>query len=393
MFSKKPFIISLIGFCLFNIILYIFISLNYNRLPFQREPYLYQSHHYIQDDRVYGGPFNLITALGNYDAQWYLRIANAGYPDKQEMRTHTNPYEMEGLTYAFFPFYPLLVHILNIPFNQIEVTAFIFANLLLIANFTSIYYVISKLYSEKIAIKTNFLLFLYPFSIFYRSYFTEGTFLFLFIWFCYFLLRKRWLLVSIILSLLYITRPNAIALYAFFIPYLIWSVWKKKLVLTEAAAMLIITAIPLAYWIYFNYKHAGDALMWHDVEAVWYKATYPFQPIVDNVKTLISWPHLAFHGYHESKVDTGVFIVSAMLTILSKKYFKPEIWFITLILVFSPLLVKDFMSYSRYQMVIFPLFVYLAKKTNKYTYAALISIFTIGLFITSLYFVNWYWIG
>jgi Gpi18-like mannosyltransferase len=393
MFRKKSFVFSLLFFCLTNIILYIFISLNYNLLPFQRTPYLYESHHYIQDDRVYGGAFNLIKALGNYDAQWYLRIANAGYPSKQEMITHRSPYEMEGLTYAFFPFYPLLVHIINLPFNQVEVTAFAFANLLLLINFTSLYYVVTKLYSEKVAIKTGFLLFLYPFSIFYRSYFTEGTFLFLLIWFCYFLIKKRWLLTSISLALLFVTRPNAIALYAFFIPYLIWNIYKKKVAISEAFGILIVTAVPLLTWIYFNYKHAGDALMWHDVEAVWYKASYPFQPIVDNIKTLFNWPRLAFHGYHESKLDTGVFVISAIFLVLSKKYLKPELWYTTLILIISPLLVKDFMSYSRYQMVVFPLFIYLAGKTNKYIYTALITTFTIGLFLVSLYFVNWYWIG
>ena len=37
------------------------------------------------------GQFNLINALGVWDGQWYLRIADAGYPSTAEIVNHRDP--------------------------------------------------------------------------------------------------------------------------------------------------------------------------------------------------------------------------------------------------------------------------------------------------------------
>jgi hypothetical protein len=392
MLHKKTFLISLILLMSINIVLYFFIAQFHNQVPLEKRSLL-NAHHYKEDDRYYGGEFSLLRALGNYDAQWYLRIAEAGYPDKEEILSHPWPTYMGGLTYAFFPLYPSIVHFVNIPLHNIELAGFILANLLLIVNGVSLYYVVTKLYSEKVAIKTLFLLFLFPLSIFYRSYFSEEVFLLLLIWFSYFLIRKKTIFIALSMSLLLITRPTGMFLIPLFLGYLLWNIRQKRITIVETCAAISIAILPFCFWIYFNYRQTDDPWIWRNVQAVWYKANYPLQPIVENIRTIASFARLPLHTYHQSKIDTIIFLLAFFLTIRSRNFLKKELWYITLCLVFIPLFIKDFMSYGRYQIITFPLFLYLAGTTNKYVYTILIALFTIGLCITSLYFVNWYWIG
>ena len=181
---NKKFHLNLGIFLIINIIFYGFIILFNTRIPFSAYDYRVNAHHYLTDQRINKKSFNLLDALGQYDAQWYLKIAEKGYPKNPAPETLDNKKIMGGLSYAFFPFYPVILSIFNAPIGNIEFSAFTVANILLILNFLSLYFMIKQFYSPGIAFKTIFLLFLFPFSMFYRSYFTEGLFLFLLIWFC-----------------------------------------------------------------------------------------------------------------------------------------------------------------------------------------------------------------
>lgn len=179
--------IATLIFISLNIFLYLFLYLFNDRIPFNYENYQFNATKFIEDSRATQGKFDLINNLAQFDAQWYLKIAEAGYP--------TNPHStalevMDGATFAFFPLYPIILKILNIFIMNILLTGFLFANFMLLINFWSLIYVLKKFTDEKIAIRTAFLLFLFPFSIFFRSYFTESLFLFLLIWFTHFLLKK-----------------------------------------------------------------------------------------------------------------------------------------------------------------------------------------------------------
>lgn len=393
LFKTKTFLSSLTIFILINILLYSFIIIRNQAIKFNEVNYLYMSHHYEFDPRASAGDFDFLTALGNYDAQWYLRIAESGYPSQKDIAQHPDPRYMGELSYAFFPLYPMILYVCNLLFRNIQLTAFIIANIFLLANFISLYYVITKLYSEKVAQKTNFLLFLYPFSIFFRSYFTEGTFLFLLIWFSYFLIKRKWLLTSLSLALLAITRPNGIFLILVLLFFLIKSLIKKEISIKESVCVVMISLIPFIGWLHFNYKQLGNPFIWYKVEAVWYNPKTFYEPIVSNIKTIISFGKLPFHNYHQSKVDASVVLLTLFLIIRSRKYLKTELWLMSIIICFVPLVIKDLMSYARYEIVSFPLFLYVAANTNKYFYTIILTLCAIALLVTSIYFVNWYWIG
>lgn len=424
LFSKKL-IISFFLFAAINIFLYLFI-IKFNPLfPFQKDNYIYNSHHYLKDPRINGSNFQFIRALGQYDAQWYLKIGDRGYPKNPKNINLDDKKTMDGLTYAFFPLYPLVLHVANYLFRNIELTAFVVSNIFLILNFFSLYFVISSIYPNdksktniyrhsgnpakagasriwrgcwtsqydvnSIAIKSIFLLFLFPFSIFFRSYFTEGMYLFLLIWFAYFLIKKKFLFSAICLAFLNVVKANGFLLNFLLFYFLYKEVKEKKMSLKKAFVLTIVLMLPFLSWIIFNYFQTGNFFYFNEAQTSFFTPKM-FVPLY-NFSAVFSIPWLNFHSYHSSIVDLFFVIYVLLILKISKKSLDSRLWWISFLIWLSPLLIKDIMSFPRYQLVSFPLFVYFASKLRTRNYFIVITLLLFGLFIISIYFVNWYWVG
>lgn len=392
MFNKK-FYLYLVLFIALNALLYVFIAFFNNKISLSRGDYITNAHHFLTDDRINDRNFNLLRSLGQYDAQWYLKIADSGYPKNP---TDTNMHKkesMDGLSYAFFPLYPSLLAIINVPIKNIELTAFLTSNLLLIANFISLYILVKNLFSKNKALKTIFLVFFFPFSIFYRSYFTEGLFLFLLIWFSYFLINKRWLLSALFISLLSITRPNGIIFELLFLFYLAKSYFRKEILMRTVLDAFIVSMLAFTGWLLFCYINTGNPMYWFNIQSVWYKEQNISFPLFHNIKMILNFTSLSWHSFHSSKIDVIAIFITGIILFFSRKKLRPELWWISFLIWVIPLLTKDTMSFTRYQIVSFPLFIYLAQNVKRHDYLILFSLFYLILLILSLFFINWYWIG
>lgn len=383
-----------LGFLLFifiNILLYVFILGFHQTISFNKFNYSHNAHHYLKDPRINGGSFDFLRSLGQYDAQWYLKIASEGYPKNPKNTDINNKTTMNGLSFAFFPLYPLILHTSNYLFKNIELTAFAISNVFLILNFFSLYFVISSLYSKPIAIKSIFLLFLFPFSIFYRSYFAEGLFLLFLIWFSYFLIKKKFTFATISLSLLNVIKGNGYLLN-FLLLFYVWRETKKgSMDYKKASILTIILIFPFLVWIIFNIFNTGNPLYFFSVRSAWFQ--HGFIAPLYNLMLVFASIWFPLHSFHASRVEVFIVLTSLIVLIKSRKSLKREFWWISFLLWLSPLLITDFMSFTRYQIVSFPLFIILAMKLKFRHYLILLTLFAIFLFIISLYFVNWYWIG
>lgn len=382
--------LGLVIFILINLLLFIFI-ITFNKLiPFNKINYAHNAHHYLADNRINNGSLNLLTGLGQYDAQWYLRIADKGYPQNPPPQSIEDKTKMEGLSYAFFPLYPLILKFMNVFLRNIELSGFIAIWIFLIASYLSLTYVIKKLYKPGIAIKTTFLLFLFPFSIFYRSYFTEGIFLFLLIWFSHFLINKKWLLASIAVGLLCITRGAGLFILPLFFYYLTKDSLKKKPKLKNIIIFGLISIVPFLFWAGYCYLQTGDPLYFLTVRHAWSQIDLP---IFNNLFYILNFFYLPVHDFHLSQLDIIIFFLTLLLLIASKNMINKKLWLISFLLWLGPFLTTDFMSFTRYQTVSFPLFLYLSLVLTTKKYLILTIISGMSLFILSLGFINWYWVG
>lgn len=388
--SNKQWIIPFSSFVIINVLLYLFISSFHSLIPFNSVNYFNNAHHYLTDQRSTGGQFTLLRSLGQYDAQWYLKIAKTGYPEHPRIFSLANKETMGAQSYAFFPLYPLLLHVINNAVGNIELTAFVVTNILLLVSYSSLFFVLGKLYGEKIAVKAIFLMFLSPFSIFYRSYFTEGLFLVGLIWFVYFLIKKQWLFTALCLGCLLVIRPTGLFLLPVFFYILSKQLLRRQLAMTNYLAVLLLALMPFFAWMIYCSIHTGDALYFYHIRSTWFTSPSPF---FYNVGLIIHFFGLPAHGFHYSQLDIFTLILTALGIIFSKKYLRLELWLVSLALFLGPLLTTDTMSFTRYQAVSFPLFIYLAL-VLKPRYYLLITLFcAVCLMVASLLFVNWYWIG
>lgn len=377
---NKNLLWGLILFLALNITLFLFIAGFHDKVPFNKFNYSLTAYHYLQDTRVTGDGFSLVNSLGQYDGQWYLRIADQGYPRNS------------APTYAFFPLYPTLVAGLKLVTHNVEIAAFWSTLFFLPVNFLSLYWVISRLYSEKITLRTIFLIFAFPFSIFFRSYFPEGIYLFLFVWFCYFLATKRLTLASIPLSFLNLVKANGWLLNLLFLYYLYKALTKKEITRSQLFLSLAIIATPLLLWGLYMYFHAGNPLIFYEARKAWVPFGFPFT-LLYNIVQIFRLPVLRFHSFFSSQVEILFFLAVFLLFKKSKKQINFEFWLSSFVLWIFPFFTNVFMSFSRYQIVLFPLFIFLALKLSDRAFYLVFTIFTILLFAISLPFVNWYWIG
>lgn len=386
------FLKGLLIFILLNSLLYLFIIQFHNLVPFNRFNYQFNAHHYIPDNIILNKPFFLPNALSQFDAQWYLKIAESGYPAHPQKQTIDQKEYQDSLTYAFFPLYPIIIGALNVFINNIEVSAFILSQTLMILNFGSLYFVITKIYDQKTALKTCFLLFLFPFSIFYRSYFPESLLLLMIIWVGYFWIKQKLWIVALLIGLLNITKANIYLLDPVFIISAIKYFWGKKNRFKNIWFILFLVSVPSCFWMIFNYQQTDDLLFFVKVRDAWNVAgNVPF--FIYNFYLMTLYPILPLHAFHSSKIDIFFFIIVIFLLVKSYGKINKYFWWIGLCVGIGPFFVTDFMSYTRYQIINFPIFLFLSLVFNRYLYFLITTLFLFSLFYISLYFVNWRWIG
>jgi hypothetical protein len=390
---KARFFLYLFLFACFNMFLYVWMVGFHPLIPFSKTNYAYNAHHYLKDPRIENpSSFSFLRALGEFDGQWYLRIADKGYPFHPAKVQDVNNHQiMDGLTYAFFPLYPLSVTLVNFLFHQVELSAFIMSNVFLLLDFVALFLLTKSISSEQTALKTVCLFFLYPLSIFYHTYFTEGLYLLLLLGFAYFLLKKNITLATLCLAFLNVTKATGWLLDI----YLLWLFWKaykeKSYSLVQLIGLFFILILPSVLWILFCWYQTGNPVYFVSIRSNWSHVGY--FAIFHNLSLFLKFDLLPFHYFHSSKLDILSIFTTGVLLFLSVKKIPSQLWWISFCLFLSPLLVTDTMSYSRYQIVSFPLFFYLAQVLPKKYVLLLSSFFFVLLGLTALLLVNWYWLG
>lgn len=379
-------------FFLFQTTLYIWMISMRHTVLFNVEHFNnFYNKHFKQESRD-KAPEDFLKNLVVYDAQWYLFLANQFYesPTSEDFQNPT--YSKRVLQFAFFPLYPLTLSMFHriSPFQNIETSAFIVSIILQIATSITMFLFIKRVTNEKIATYTLLLLFFAPFSIFFRSYYTEILFLFILILFCFFVFNKYYIIGALFLGFLTVTRGTAILLLLLFIAYLLLEYKKKRIRLIHLVISIIIAILPISSWMFVCYQKTGNPIFFISVKQYWLHTTFPLLRIIHAFSI---YPFLPFHTFHASKVDIFMIVLVGFLLYKSRMSIPRFLWWIGFCLWITPLLSHDTMSFSRYQSVNFPVFLYLASVMKQSIFiVSFIASFAL-LAIISLLFLNYHWIG
>lgn len=369
----------------------------HSRVAFDSVNYSQSAYHYIQDNRSVDpdASLDLPTALAQYDAQWYLRIADRGYPEVSDSDSHpartSGPIQRTDASYAFSPLFPLLVASVHAVVPSIVLSAFIVTQVLLILAFWAVYWLVTRWYDEGLAGKTAWLLFLSPFSIFFRGYFTEATFVILLVAALHYLRTKKWLQAGVVTGLLLITRFVGLAVALTLLIEVAAARINKQITWRRLCLVGLAIAVPLLGFMILCAIRTGNPFYFIAIRSEWRVGLPPVFSTLWSIGHIMTLP---LHGFHASLIDTLSIIGGGVLLLASQPWLPRVWWRLSLLLWLVPILTTDTMSASRYQMINIPLFLFVAYALKKrWQYAAALTLSTIGLLVVSLGFINWHWIG
>lgn len=165
--------------------------------------------------------FFYLLPWANFDGEHYMSIAMDGY---------------KSLEQAFFPIYPLLIHIgsffLPKGFVSTALVGMIISNLGLLGGLGLLYKLVRLDFSAKVAWVTLILFLLFPTSFFLGAVYTESLFLFFLVGSFYFFRKKNYLLSGIFGALGSATRVFGILVFF----ALLIELWQEKVSLKKSMA-------------------------------------------------------------------------------------------------------------------------------------------------------------
>lgn len=370
-------IISL--FIFWRVLIIIFALLAPFLLPIPKESRIYLG------SKLYPKSPYLAWIWGNYDGEHYLYIAKWGY---QEFK------------FAFFPFLPLLIYLVNRLTGISHLAAGILINnLAFFAALAIIYKTILLDYDEKIALKSLFFLAIFPVSFYFGAVYTESLYLLLTSLSFYFARKANWTKAGTLGYLAGITRLQGVAL----IPGLLIEWWQqnskpslKKFLKSKAFFIFFIGLGIITYAVYLQVRY-GDFLLFQKNMTIWRQNNFvfPLQAIWRYLKILFLFPRKAELVYWRSVLELSSMVLYFTLSfyVLLKIRLSYGVFMIISLLI--PACTGTFESFPRYILHLFPAFLAIAlltSKSKKIFWATTIIFIILGFIFTAC-FTRGYFIG
>jgi mannosyltransferase PIG-V len=362
----------------------------------------------------------LLGPFARWDSVWYLKIAAHGYQNKPE-RT------------AFFPLYPTLIGL-----SHYVIRSYILSGILIsLISFAVALYFLYKLtaidFGREVAAVAVALLAFFPYSLFFSAVYTESLFLALTVAAVYFARTGRWGIAAVIGAFGAATRNTGVLLLVPLILMFLYGPrettamvsgwvgdagWRRYLPRYRPTRKLLwMLVVPLGLFAYLGYLWAatGSPFTTLHVQGFWNRSTVgPILGIIDGVVDALDGVRQAIHGPGQLFIAPGgstplyntaidlmlfaFFLLGAVSCIgaIRKLPVAYSMYALASLLVplSTPVLRVPFNSLPRFELVMFPLFIwgadYLVRKRAVYIGIGMLAS-TLGLF--TMMFATWHFIG
>lgn len=325
---------------------------------------------------------NLIDMHNRWDSFWYLDIVNNGY--------HLN----ENNTLAnvvFFPVYPALIKILGtVLLGNFVLAGWILSVVFLFLSCAYLHKFVKQFHPEIDPELPILLMLIFPTAFFFNVVYTESIFLFVTIATFYYAFRKNFYLAGLIAFIGALTHSNGVFLA---LPIL-WKIveengWKEMLAPKMWKKLTPVVFAPIGSFLFLGYDYwkFGDPMLFFKIQSAWGRSF------------TINWEHFSLFS-HPSIVNMcidiflAVFIISAVVVVWRKLSPLYAIFMsTTLIAAFTS---GTLMSVGRYSLVMFPLFILLAKLGNRKDKTPLLAWSLLSVLFFALDIILWvnnYWAG
>jgi hypothetical protein len=298
-----------------------------------------------------GAPPDTWTPFKTWDAQHYLFLADHGYAPGQWSN-------------VFYPLFPFLIHIAGFLFFKNGLLAGLFLSLVftLMAMFL-LYRLVKELHGPQTAYDTCLFLLAFPTGFYLGLVYTESLFLALTAGYFYFSIKEKPWAAAFCAFLLPLTRPIGILI----LPAACWALYSRKgkkdfswaLFLGPAGFLLgfglylgLMTWFTNDPWIGFgtqNHFRSHNDLS---------NLVHPLDWFMRNFIHI----HYSLLGVETDPLNRLFFLAFILALVLSFRRSDRSLWIYALVLGLFPAMISDLMSYMRYLLVVFPLFIFLAQK-------------------------------
>jgi Mannosyltransferase (PIG-V) len=367
--------------------------------------------------QVYQGALGrLLNPWAHWDGVWYIRIASGGYA----------PFPRSQ---AFFPLYPLLVHVVALPLGRAYELAGIVVSL---ACFTALcvllYELAARQFGARVGLVTVAFLCVFPTSLFFQAVYTESLFLLLIVACFYFSHRGTWIVAGLCGLLATATHVTGIVLVVpMALLYMNERDWSLRRVRFDAAAILLVPA-GLGLWMAYLQAKFGDALLFRREEVHWGRrfawpwqtvwrgiqavhddlSGVPYRALVDNKPDHIAQRFAHVYAAHPelgqsltisniSSLIALVLVGVAIVLGLRRLPLAYTAFMVTIIALplFGPTTLKPLMSLPRFALAAFPMFIVFALVTDKHPVlrAILLAVLAAGLAYFTMRFAGFRWVA
>jgi len=162
----------------------------------------------VLNSRAYHFPDMLLLMWDRFDSGFYISIAQRGYDPASMLHRMSN--------WVFFPLYPLLLHIIALPFGSdwdtYRFAGIVVSNAAALGAAIYLYKLATRELGRTIAARTVLYLLLFPMSFYLSAIYPESLFLLLVVSCVYYTRLHRWWLAGLLGGLATLTRPQGILL-------------------------------------------------------------------------------------------------------------------------------------------------------------------------------------
>ncbi|MDF2874770.1 MAG: hypothetical protein K0R22_1453 [Sporomusa sp.] len=324
----------------------------------------------------------LVEKFIRWDAHWYTYIAEHGY-DIQSI--------------VFFPVTILLIKALAGSGLGYVLVGFVVCNLFTLIS----YYVMAKTFlldfSEQETQRALLAYATLPTSFFLNSVYTEPVFIVFSVACIYCVRTKNWWCAGIFAALATLTRNlgillTVVLLYEFAKRYFV----ERKLKVSVLTAFFPIMA--LGVFCAYNNSMFGDPFAFINSQEAWGRRLgLPWDNFWNNVSLINTGVPIVETGIYLDTLLSGMGFIALLCVSTVTRYRIPWpyvltgwLWFLVPLFSTSP--VYPLYSMARFILIVFPLYLFLAKLPTV-LFRCLICINAVGLILSTALFINWCWLG
>ncbi len=316
------------------------------------------------------------TGWVRWDAQWFIGIAAHGYT--WSLAPHYS-------AAAFFPLYPLAIHVLGLTGLDLGLAGALIANASFLGALYYLYRLVRLDEAAPAATRAIWLLALFPTALVFFIPYTESLYLLLAVLTLWYLRRRRWLAAGVAGALGALTRQTGLVLLA---PYLIewWMAYRQRRegasddaretskTMWRALPPALLMPLAVAGHLAYLWRVTGSPTAFLRVQRAWHRQfSAPWSGIVATVQRWTrspgTWRPLTTPVQHVHMVlELGAVLLFLGLLALGARRVRPSytvyagaVWLAALL---SPAIDDGFqlplMSSSRVALSVFPSFIALA---------------------------------